>query len=598
MDKSKFCSFCGAGYPAAAAYCQGCGMSVDVKSTFVYTRTHQNHCSQCGKAAKQSDTYCAACGFECNEYTVSQGWQGSQMLNNVMGSAAGKNVAGAAGKIIGDVMSSGVGKSGAMNLQSGLTYIKERSVFMPALVFAVVAVGVGLILSLIIDMQIDRMLRDFLNDTFGRSLVDTILDGGDFRLGAVSVWMITLLSGLGISMNAEVGAGGILDFLDAGLSASFDMSMSLGVLVILIVPGIALFAGKFARNMYINSQCRGKVLQISDGVLGAGMFVVINIILSFFPTAIENTAAGFFETELGMGVDAFSRFSVSSGPMYLNLFLYSLILGFLFAMPGIGTLVEIVRSKFGTWAESIAVAAQCVKLTLLSGAIMAALIVIGSIVIMVAFEGIRDSDIILMTIGVLAAALPNLTVWLSSLPFGGSFTIALAESGDLGLGEIGDITLSAFGASVDGGGSSWVGIILIVAGLWVALAAMHKLLRDDNAPLKKGIIGAALAAIAMWVVSLGAMIAFNLTMTFRAGAIGHGMAESESVGLHVGTASFTNMFWYFVVMAAAAVVIQFSKQNPQLDGILYRLATPKKAGIVLGLASIITFVLVVMAIGI
>jgi hypothetical protein len=570
MTDKKFCSNCGSDYNFSNIYCSQCGMSVEPLSSVAFKLRHQTHCTSCGSNIAQHGTYCAICGIECKDYIAVQKRQESKIISDILGAEGVQSLAGIAGKV-----------GTKINLSENLSQIGERSVFMPALVFAVVAVGVGLILSLLIDLQIDRLLRGWLEDMFGWRTIEYVLDGSPLNLGVVSVWLLTCLGGLRFSMSGSIDYGwGDRD------SYSTDASLSLGLIWLIVVPVIALLIARKARQVLIISKHTGKEISILDGLLGAGMFAVINLILSFFPTPLGNTINRLFTMD-----GDYLRLNVSVGPMILNLLFFSFVIALVFSMPGWRGIAESIGRRYKVLGLSGAVAIRYVRFMLLAGLIwtviswVVSLIIINSEREALAFgSDIFENIGIILGVGILA--LPNTVISQMAFLTGGSFTAKISNNLMGGLPGNMEISSSAFGFQYSMPGFpgihesySWLGLLVLVAGLWIAVSTIYILLRNEKKLMINGLSAAGLSAVAMWAVSALTTIALN----YNYSAYGERMRGSVSIG----TASFSNLFICAVMVIAAVCVVFLARRYPSVDNLLDKAAKPGIAFVVTALVAIV-----------
>jgi RNA polymerase subunit RPABC4/transcription elongation factor Spt4 len=543
-------------------------MSVTPQADYIYNRTQLSHCIGCGNKANPRDIYCSACGIECYDYKVTQGWQGSPIIRDVMRSETARNMVGAANKV-----------GATINLSANLAQVKERSVFYPALIFALVAVGVGLILSFIVDLQIDAIMREWLDSIFGLRMVENVLDGSSFKLGTITIWLLTCMGGLSGSMRGTIETG----YLDPGFSrpsVSMSASAPSGFSWLILIPVIALFIARCARNAYINSKHTDKEVRIVDGLLGAGMFTLINLILSILPTSLSNN----INSVINMSGD-FTRLNISIGPIVFNLVLFSLIASFVFASPGFTVLLELLGRKFKDVAVSCKIAFRYIGLMLLCGFILT---ITAALIFIIWLSSEFETDDMLIYIGYFILALPNLVIWLTSFLTGGSFSL-IATGRGIPFEVSVDATVSAFGMDMAGVFDfQWFGLLLLVAGLWIAVTATYSLLRNNDSLIKIGAITIGVSAAAMWAISACASPPSRLTASGAALGIGSRGNESISMSISMGTASFINLLLYAVMMAVAMCIIYFAKRSPTFDSFLSKTATPPVACLVTAVATVIT----------
>jgi hypothetical protein len=489
-----------------------------------------------------------SCGIECNDYAIASG--GVAQLKGVMEDIKlPKNFTDIASKAA-----------------PGLSEFKERSVLAPAIVFALTAVAVGLILSFIVDrliaQQIEETMHGLMYEMLGPFASRGAFSNVDFGLGTVTVWLLTCLGGLSMSVRADL----------YGDAARINAGMSLGLVVLLIVPAIALLAARFARGAFIDNKHPDKRLNIKDGILGAGIFTCANLIISFFPSSLGNNLKQIMRYQAGDG-----RISVSVGPQLLNLLIFSFIVAFIFSMPSYKSMMEMVSKYNKASGSALAVVTRYIRMMLLSSLIMAGVILI---YFLIRFNSEIDFNDLSLT-GILTG-LPNLAIWLMSFLTLGKFTfdgqMLGSGSGSMSAGITG-IQLTEYSQSMEL--LSWFGFLLPIAGLWIATTAMYKLLRDEDETnvLIKGFSAAGLSAVAMWMVSYCASFAINLRMS-------HGR-ETERIVMTIGTASFMNFLLCAVIVAIAAAIVYATKKSREFDNIVLMLAKPWIAYAVTAAATLI-----------
>jgi hypothetical protein len=542
-------------------------MSVVLETTYIFTRTHQNHCTGCGAKKGKRDTYCAVCGFECYDYAATSG-VGSQIrgvLGNIIKNENAPSIIGKAGEVI--------------NLSPPLAQTNGRPVFAPALIFALVAVGVGLILSFFVDMINDIILRDWLEDIFGRWEVDHILGDSAFKFGAVTVWLLSCLGGLSGSIR--------VDSTDPwGISSGrINITISEGILLV-IIPIVALLIARQARKAYINSKHATNEIHIIDGVMGAGMFAAVNFILSLFPSALSNTISEYFEFLVSAG--EIIRLNVNLGPRLVNLLFFSFVIAFLFAMPRYGLMIEIIKRRSRLAGASCAIVVRYIGLTVISGLTAFAVIALYG-AIRLYNEGVFDDIETSFLTYVILYLMPNIIVWVMSLFSGGS--LGLGVSGDLsymlGFWLPSSTSVTALGAQIGDGRNaehfSWFGYLLFIAGLLVAVAALYKVLRNDEKFITSGLIAAVVSAAIMWVISSYATIAISYSVSVN--SIHDSFSDSSSAAL--GSASFANFLFCTVFMAAALGVIYLTRKYPLFNRFI---AKATKPGVIYAVVAVATLV--------
>jgi hypothetical protein len=568
MTDKKFCSNCGSEYDFNNIYCSKCGMSVESLASVAFKRRDQTHCTTCGSNTSPHDTYCAICGIECKDYIAVQKRQERKIISDILDAEGAQSLVGIADKI-----------GTKISLSENLSQIKERSVFMPAFVFAVVAVGVGLILSFVIDLQIDWLLRDWLEDTFGRRTVEDVLDGSSFSLGVVPVWLLTCLGGLRFSISGSTYYG----WRDSD-SYSTDASLSLGFIWLIVVPIIALLIARNARQVFIASKHAGKEISTLDGLLGAGMFAAINLILSFFPTPLGNTINRLFTID-----GDFLRLNVNVGPIIFNLLFFSFVIALVFSMPGWRRIAESLGRRFKVLGLSGTVAIRYVRFMLLAGLIWTVISWVVNLIVINSEIDAFGGDIfenIGSILGVGILALPNTAISQMAFLTGGSFSATISANLFAGMSGNIEIVSSAFGFQYSMPGFpgihesySWLGLLVLVAGLWIAVSTIYILLRNEKKLMINGLAAAGVSAVAMWAVSALATIALNFTYS--------GYGERMRGNVSIGTASFANLLICAVMMVAAVFVVFLARRYPSLDNFLDKAAKPGIAYIITALIAIV-----------
>jgi hypothetical protein len=534
MESKAFCLDCGAEYFNVNNYCLKCGVSVTPITAYTYALSRQKHCSSCGAKTNENNIYCALCGVECNEYTVASGIS-SQFKGALKGVKLPASVSNAAEKV------------------------KTRSVLAPALVFALTAVVAGLILSFIIDMLASEALGKLLADISGRRAVNS-----DFRIGTVTLWQLTNLGGLSATIRGGYNAWGSFDI-------GANVAISLGIIWLVIVPVIALLIARAVRKAFIGSKHAGKEIRVIDGMVGAGMYTFINIIISIFPTPLNESAGN-----LIFAVDnSFFNIRVSVGPQLLNLLVFSFFIAFIFAMPGLGSVIETMKERGKVVGLSLAAAIRVVRLMFLFGLLGAFIL----ITILTIFSG-GSADVFL--IGAIPA-FPNLAIWLIAFFTGGRFTYAVNMQELLGEGS-GVVHIGIFGARMTAGygyteSITWFGLLFLIAGLWITVTAMYKVLRSSE-NLTTYLAAAGMSAGGIWLLASCATLGLNAVLTNSEGFRG---VDS----ITISSASFANLLVCAIFMTAAAGIVYLTRKSSKFDKIVSSLATPFLSGVMTIMAIII-----------
>jgi len=599
MVNKAFCSNCGAEYTPGSSYCSLCGDTIASAASFNYTFTHQNHCIACGRKAGIKETYCAACGTDYNDYTIAQGWQssptgtGSAPFGTQAGVPAstpfGVPCAAQVGSPFGNTVELPYGTQVGTpyGVPAGVPYgtlpgptgpvlgVKiDRSVIAPAFLYAAVAVGIGLILSFILDTQLDLLLRDMLYDAFGWRSVDAALGYSSFSLGAIYVWLVTCMGGLHSATYGEYGAWGYAN------TASVEISLSFGFILLTLIPIVSLLIARVARNAFINSKYAGKETGLADGLFGAGIFAAVNLLISFFPSTFDGIFNRFVEYNAG-----YDRVSTTTGPILLNLLIFSFIAAFIFAMPGLKAVLEKMRFRGRSIDAPFTVATRYIKLMLLSGVIVVIFAGLTFLLRTFILFGPTNAGVFDESFGFFLLALPNLAIYLMSLLTGGTFSTTSTEQmwGPFGFG---DMSVNAFGVQAGEWGSwyyfqeSWFGLLMLVAGLWIAVSAMYKVLRYDNNFTANGVLAVIVSAVFIWAVT------FVATLGAGFNAIERGYLERSAFS--IGSASFVNLLLFGVMMLAAFGVVHLARRSPAFDRFLSRAASPAIACLVTATATVVT----------
>jgi len=312
MENKLFCSNCGSEHYVGNAYCPSCGTALAKPDSFLYTHVHQSHCTACGTKTESRGTYCVRCGVECVEYVAASGV--TSRIKDVLGDIKlpdGPSDMKSFSKSVTDTV------GGAFSRLPGLHQVKERSVWAPALLFAGVAVAVGLVLSFALNLLLANVTNELLDELMYELLGSS--PSADLSLGPITIWLLTCLGGL--SANFKL-------ISSYGDNVGVNISISLGLIILVIIPAISLFAARLARRAFIQSMHPEKELRAIDGVLGAAMFAIINIIFSFLPSSLGNAlnSAAKYSSYIG-------TFSAKIGALFWNLLLFSFIIAFLFSMP-------------------------------------------------------------------------------------------------------------------------------------------------------------------------------------------------------------------------------------------------------------------------
>lgn len=549
MTNNIFCTNCGAEYTHRDVYCSNCGMSVEPEMSIIPSQDYQTHCTSCGTNIGVNYTYCAACGTECTEYIINTG-VASQIMDVFGGLNVAESVANIAGKTV-----------GIKNVILTLRQLGDRSTLAPAFLFAIVAVAVGLILSLVIDVfavgvleGTDIYLSTGTWDVFGMWFGSVIWGDGSFRLGFTTIWLLSIFGGLRTTASIESPWDWSYEYVES--------TISLGVIWLALVPVVALLIARAARNAYINSNYAGKEIKVQDGILGAGIFTIINLIIALFPTALGGNAQNFLERWLGS--DASIEMTVR--PIFFSLFLFSFAIALLFSMPKLHSFRSSEKIHSRIVGLSIGTAVEFAQMMIVAGFVIA---VIASMYGLITFNSELNptSDEFGMFAYGLLIALPNLTVWVMSFLTGGSL-----------IGEFDAyFSANAFGAELADRWStlfdiSWFGLLIIVAGLWISITTVYKMLRNVDDFMASGIMAVITSSAIMWVISRAATIALDSSI----------MNDNY---MHISTASSNNFLLTALFVAIAVVIVYLTRKVPTVDLIVKTLAKPAIALIVTAVAA-------------
>jgi len=126
---------------------------------------------------------------------------------------------------------------------------------------------------------------------------------------------------------------------------------------------------------------------------------------------------------------------------------------------------------------------------------------------------------------------------------------------------------------------SWFGLLFVVAGVWVAVAAVYKLLRDDDRFVVKGIATAGVSSVAMWILSSSAAIMVDFRSFYGIGRL------SDSMDAAITSASFENFMLCALIMATAVIIVYAARRSPLFDRFVAKAARPGIALLVTAVAA-------------
>jgi len=551
MDNKLFCTACGNKHTQRDAYCSACGMSVAKETALSFSQNHQTHCTLCGVTVGADNTYCAACGAECNEYIVSTG-----VSSQILGAFGGRlpvSVTDIAGKA-----------AQAFDNSANVKRLGNKEAIAPAILFAFVAVAVGLILSFILDLVLGGILREQAYVFFGTGTVRAILGDNPLRLGANAIWLLTLLGGFGATVRGE-------DRWGEGMVRA-EVSLHLGIIWLVLVPIVALSVAKVARKMYINAKYDGKDIHVVDGLLGAGIFTVLNFIIALFPTALGSAVQDFFV----MGGELLNA-RMTDGSLIFNLVMFSFLISLLFSMPKLSSIFNIQNEYSRLAGLSIGTALRYVKLMLSAGIVITVIVVVRTLIAIDSDLMSRPEDFRAFVF-ILLVAVPNMAIWYMSYLSGGTFTSSYSMF-DGWIDEYANLSSNAFG--VQGAiNVSWFGILYLLAGLWIAVAVVYKTIRNEEKFISGGLATIATSAVAVAIVSGAATIAFSASASV-------GWLEYGIISASLSSASFVNFLLLVLVMTIAVFIVYAARKVPAVDKILGVLAKPAIAIVITIIAALV-----------
>lgn len=471
--------------------------------------------------------------------------------------------------------------------------IYSRSTLIPAAVFALVAVCIGLVISFILDNILAETISDVMNMlvqrigngykyTFGEEMEgwydENVLEEASYSLGAITIWLLSCLGGITGSLDGVA--------VDIDLSVIGDVSLSLGICLMLVIPIFSLLIARMARNGITRMFFPGKEPQFTDAIAAAGFFTVINIVLSLFPRP--------FVEIIAEGIEAmgdFEHIDIAAGVNILPLILFSFVTAFLMSMPRL--------------PEGSCVAVKRYAVMMLSAGLIMVVTVLLFIVIRLNTDGFFHSErwedlveegVVRTDIIGIIALIQNLAVWCMSLLTGGS--LVLTSSGlsfltrffslnsvyerTLGteyadeisifnpIARVRDISAEPFGIYFDSDyftmDVTWFGVLLLVAGLLISLAAIYKTLRNTGSFAVSAAITISGSAFLMWFFSTCAALAVDIDFNFGFG--------EEGFFAKLSSASFINVLLCVLVISCAALIVWGARKSPGFDNVVKKLANP------------------------
>jgi hypothetical protein len=507
-------------------------------------------CIGCGKQLPEEAMFCSNCGIERSvkhesvdyQKTYEPAIEGFNDENVVLNSA---------------------------KLASNHDEVKDRSVLMPALAFSAAAICAGLLFSYVIDNLLADALRSpiaslvyEIDRSAGRNMMDM-----DFSLGMITVWLLTCLGGLNVNVSGNTAFMMQYDVLMSNLNIKF------GLVILTLVPILSLSIATVARRIYIEKYDPGKEIKVMDGLVGAGLFTILNVMLAAFPSSIEKAIGAAFNSYM----QGTAQVIVNVSPQFHQLILSSLAMSLIFALPSIKSIFVKSRQPQGFAKGSFASALMYIQTLLLSALIVA---VVGAVITIYNILQAGDSFLIGNTIyedyvtTTAIALVPNMGIWYMSIFTGGAINI----SGKAPLMALnGSVTFSGVEMSMPPYidlQMSWFGLPLLITGLVIAVMAVYQTLRDDDKYITKGLTAAALSAVVVWIISTCADIGFTVA------------SMNERVSFLMSSSSISNMLSCAIIMCIAVGVLHFARKSPSFDKVVEKVARPKVA-YALSLASIL-----------
>ncbi len=516
MNSNSYCPGCGAVSGRGTAYCPQCGVDLEEPFSFTYKTRRHAHCVACGVPMQSKGAYCPQCGQECEECDL-------------------------AAKLVGPV-------------PFRMAELKTLTFWVPYLIYAGVAVGVGLLISLVIS-EVQKSNLAYLD-----GLLDSAsnLELDDFSVGAVMSWLSSCLSGLVVKTS---GTGG-------GEWVNMKMVLHSGSLVMLVVPIAALMVAGAVQETYMKTRSQNGASPFHNAVIGSFLFMVANVILSLLPTPLEKTLNG---------VGGLSQFledgtvKMDMGVAVWNLAFFSFLLSFVVGLPRRMAWSRLVEENSGEWVDSIKVSIQLVKNYLVAGGLVAATLCAYTYFAVVRKvwdvmgEEIFGVDVLpkdMVTLPGLISLFCDVSVWSMTFLTGGLLGLKVGQNGDEFF-PFGDIVID-FG--LNGGVASNGGfILLLVVGFLMAVCVFHQFVKRDDRMWVRGAYIVAFTTIFMSALSAMANILFEINVRSSDGNMG--------TRVRLGTFGMENALWVLGVMAAALVVVWFSWRNQGVQNVLERLAS-------------------------
>ena len=462
-------------------------------------------------------------------------------------------------------------KDSAKSALDSINASEVKAIILSSMIFVITATGLGMLFSLII--------ANTITDIAGTET---------FKLGAVSVWLMTCLSGTDLLFAVTLPVMGTF---------SIDIRLYMGFMLLLIIPALSLLVARVVRHFIMKRCFPDRETGIKDAVLGALIFALFNLALSFIPSSMEagirdTTIAAIGEylqsiaktvhnagfTGLGGWLASAERMDKLAGALTFNMnplshitFLTSFALAFLFAMPGL----RVLRTRTDLTGSTLSIAWVFVTRMLFAGFCVSV-----SLLIYLAIRAEESAEVMPALL-----LLPNFVVWTLSMLSGGTFEFlvrGIEHSSAPGAG----MESITFTDMYSGLSSNW-GLAVMLIGVLVAFVALYPIFRDKADTRRIRSTSAVVSGVLICVIS--ALTTFFIDITLESTAMG--FVEGT---LLISAGTLRTFITTIIVFAAALWLIYTTQTTKWLDDIMLKITARHSASLgVTALLSILAAIAII-----
>jgi len=450
-----------------------------------------------------------------------------------------------------------------------------KAILLSSAIFAFTAIGLGMLFSLF-----------FANTITNIAGIET------FKLGAVSVWLMTCLSGTDLFFAVTLPVMGTF---------SIDIRVYMGVVLLLIMPALFLLAARGIRHSIMNRCFPGRETGVKDAVIGALIFALINFALSFIPSSMEGSIrdtttaaisdflqniaktvhnAGF--TGLGSWfakaetMDKLTgALTITMNPISYITFLTSFTLAFLFAMPN----PRVLRTRSDLVGSTLSVAWMFAVRMLFAGFCVSVSLIVYLAIRIGGFAEVMPAMLLF----------PNFVVWIVSMLTGGTFELIVRGIEHSSTPGVAAESIT-FTDMFSGLSSDW-GLAIMLIGILIAFIALYPLFKHKVDARRIGSTSAVVSAVLICMIS--ALTAFFIDITLESTAMGY--VEGT---LLISAGTLRTFITTIIVFGAALWLVYTTHASKWLDGILSKITAQRSLSLgVTALLSVLAAVALINMLG-